>query len=955
MSNEEETNQLSAALDETNVKIEFVMEKGGKYQRAKRTYQKARDSLASGDLRRCTYFTKRALEQIEREYEKFSAEVEEPEEEKEEEEESSEESKAMDDDDNDMSWDEEPEEDESSEETAGMDLPPPPPDMIEEEEEPVVIDEEGEEFFDLADPVDEKPDEKTERVKSSPQDEEDDELFDFGEEDGTEPPDDPKESPESSPEEETEEIFDFDEAQENEYEKEPDERPASPPEEEESGEYFDFAEVESETPHEPEERPETATEEEAEELFDFDETEESKFSHEPEGGPEPSPEEEAEELFDFDETGENESTDEPEERLEADVKEEETDVEFDEPEPGRGSNDVEIDPDLDGIEIVGENIAPPDIEVEENAETVFGGEGDPDGSRKELAPEGEDAFSMHRNEVDSPNFQTKPVELGFSSEEENDTVDRAPSGWFDPNNEDEEGGFGGGGVDIGWDEEDERNETEDELQLSKEIDTVREALESAPSFMDLSEVKKILEDAESKLQSGEQSAAREAIDKCKNDLEVRRKEYKESSERFEKAKEMLKKANEFGVDISPARDLLKQAKEHLNSGEISEMGRLSDKCIEELAEEMMEPLTREKMLDLKTKILEYKNAGINIKSAAEVFNTAGILMKERNFTQVMELAGKSEAMAELSKTEFDLENLLDAMENGFKQLKEKDGSLDDIERDIEMARKLQKDGDLEKAHELAVETEKNLREILEPMVNDKLTRLDSTIEKSEKTIYVNEEKEERELAKDAVDQGNFVEAFNRIATALRNLEESKQNSYPLITLRFADMELKENVWNRAKVILKNTGKAHATGIKVELIGPVVVRRLKPISQLNAKEEKEVEIAVRFDGGGSVPVDVEMTYKSAVDGNEHETRDGLWIDVGPVARKIEKPKGESTGGGDRKGAPVIVPGKISRCKICLGVIKKPSMLYECGCGRKYHKSCITRVEECPSCSLPAQDM
>ncbi|MDP6156645.1 MAG: RING finger protein [Candidatus Thermoplasmatota archaeon] len=346
---------------------------------------------------------------------------------------------------------------------------------------------------------------------------------------------------------------------------------------------------------------------------------------------------------------------------------------------------------------------------------------------------------------------------------------------------------------------------------------------------------------------------------------------------------------------------------------------------------------------------------MNIKSAAEVFNTAGILMKERNFKQVMELAAKSEAMADKSKTEFDLNNLLNAMENGFEQMKEKDDNLTDIGKDIERARELQKDGEMEKAHELAVDTEKNLRKILEPMVEERLNRLDSTIESSEKTIYVNEEKEERDLAKDAVDQGNFVEAFNLIATALRNLDQSKKNSYPLITLRFADMELKENVWNRAKVILKNTGKAHATGIKVELIGPVVVRRLKPISHLNAKEEKEVEIAVRFDGGGSVPVDVEMTYKSAVDGNEHETRDGLWIDVGPVAHKSNKPKHGPTGGEDRKGAPVIVPGKISRCKICLGVIKKPSMLYECGCGRKYHKSCITRVEECPSCSLPAQDM
>ncbi|MDP7265474.1 MAG: hypothetical protein QGH39_07930 [Candidatus Thermoplasmatota archaeon] len=61
----------------------------------------------------------------------------------------------------------------------------------------------------------------------------------------------------------------------------------------------------------------------------------------------------------------------------------------------------------------------------------------PTGSRKELAPEGEDAFPMHpegnvprmqvnfnspeqrghRNAVVSPHFQAKPVGLGFSSKD----------------------------------------------------------------------------------------------------------------------------------------------------------------------------------------------------------------------------------------------------------------------------------------------------------------------------------------------------------------------------------------------------------------------------------------------------------------------------------------------------------------------------------------------------------
>ena len=177
MSKEEEVNQLSAVLDEAKEKIEFVIEKGGKYQRAQRTYQKARDSLASNDLRRCAYFSKRSLEQIEREYEKLSAMEVEPEKE-----ENPEEPEAIQDDGTDMSWDEEQEEDDSSSDDVGIDLPPPPPDMIENVEEPGNIDEGGEEFFDLSEPVKEKPDEKSDKVKSTLREEESNELFDFGEE-----------------------------------------------------------------------------------------------------------------------------------------------------------------------------------------------------------------------------------------------------------------------------------------------------------------------------------------------------------------------------------------------------------------------------------------------------------------------------------------------------------------------------------------------------------------------------------------------------------------------------------------------------------------------------------------------------------------------------------------------------------------------------------------------------
>ena len=572
--------------------------------------------------------------------------------------------------------------------------------------------------------------------------------------------------------------------------------------------------------------------------------------------------------------------------------------------------------DLDDIQVVGEDIE--EAEVEEV-----------------IAP------------PEEPNFEMDPQGVEFIED-----VPGPPEVYDEV--EDEVERHGTMGFDVGWDEEEQEEEgtgfeADVVRELTEEIERIREDVGSAPTFLDISEVESLLKMAEAKHQESDYPGAQELVQKSARKLDALRKDYEEASKRFEKAKKMLKKANKLGVKIGVGKELLKEAKERLDAGELEEMKELSGRCIEELEREMLEPITREKMLALKAKILQYKGKGVDIKSAAEVFNTAGILMKERNFKQVLNLAEKSEAMAEKGKKQFDLANSLSTIEKGIDQMKDTNPEIAEIGEDVDKVRSLQKEGELTKAHDLTLKIEGRFREILEPVVNGQLKELDVKIEESEHAIYINEEKEERQLAIDALDKGDFLDAFNHITTALKSIDETKKNSYPLITLRFVDGELKENVWNRAKVILKNTGKAHAKGIKVELIGPVVVRRLRPVAQLNAKEERGIEIAVKFDGGGSVPVDVEMTYKSAIDGNEHESRDGLWIEVGHVLHKGKK--AETAGGREPS---VISPGKSTRCKICLGVIKGHSKLYECGCGRTYHTSCIRRTLECPSCGLQFQD-
>lgn len=45
----------------------------------------------------------------------------------------------------------------------------------------------------------------------------------------------------------------------------------------------------------------------------------------------------------------------------------------------------------------------------------------------------------------------------------------------------------------------------------------------------------------------------------------------------------------------------------------------------------------------------------------------------------------------------------------------------------------------------------------------------------------------------------------------------------------------------------------------------------------------------------------------------------------------------------------------RCHICLGTIKLNVPMVQCECGKTFHESCARRVNECPNCGRPVNEM
>lgn len=493
----------------------------------------------------------------------------------------------------------------------------------------------------------------------------------------------------------------------------------------------------------------------------------------------------------------------------------------------------------------------------------------------------------------------------------------------------------------------------EKTKLEETLENIRERIERLPATLDMNELNNWLKRTEESIRFQDFNNAWRRMNKSKKLLEEKEIEIDSLKELFRETNELLRKTRELGLKVGNADAAFENTLALFEEGHINKTRDHCKEIISHLNGIVDGHECREIMLELKERIIDMKKQGIDIIQAAEIFNNAGELMKEKNYGMVKELARESQKLARESELKYFIQNNLTYVEDSLKKLKEHDIEPGHIEENIIKVNLFMGENSLEEANELASTLKDGLNEEIEPKLDKRISELNELVKKNEGSIYVKEELEELEITNELRDKGKIVESFIHISSALKNFELTRENCYPLIDFKFADNKLIENVWNRASAIIKNTGKAHAKNINIRLIGPIEIRRLNNIPELNAKESMEMEVAIKFDGGGSVPVDIELSYKSKLDEEVYESRDGLWIEVG-TGRVQHQDNARANSASSETAGAIFKPKRATRCKICLGIIKPSSKLYECGCGRNYHATCIERVGECPSCELEVQE-
>ncbi len=133
-----------------------------------------------------------------------------------------------------------------------------------------------------------------------------------------------------------------------------------------------------------------------------------------------------------------------------------------------------------------------------------------------------------------------------------------------------------------------------------------------------------------------------------------------------------------------------------------------------------------------------------------------------------------------------------------------------------------------------------------------------------------------EDAKYAMEDNDYEDALLCARKATDTLEKIKTAARPRLSIGFASNTFQSGVWNRCKLNITNSGKAHAKNVELTFSGSVEVMRLQRIPLLKAGERKIVEMAMRSEELGEIPLDMEISYYRHYDDAKYQAVGVKWV-------------------------------------------------------------------------------
>lgn len=314
--------------------------------------------------------------------------------------------------------------------------------------------------------------------------------------------------------------------------------------------------------------------------------------------------------------------------------------------------------------------------------------------------------------------------------------------------------------------------------------------------------------------------------KTKNLVEKLRLKHTNAIEHYNLTKEKLKKASKKGVDITEPNRRLKEAKQAFEDGEYDVLMETCDQALDLLEEE------KEKAKEDMTKKEKAREA---LESAKDAMETA----KEQklNIQRQERLFNEAEKQMDTGNEDMAVENAELIIEQ-IEELKSQSTSLEE--------------------------------EILE--ITNQVDEFKAFMDMSKSLKLL----EQTSKAFEDNDFENVSELLNQVKD---QIERTKTVSRPRISIGFSNKQFQSGVWNRCKLTITNSGKAHAKNVELVFSGTIEVMRIRRLPVLKAGERKTVEIGLRSNDVGELPLDMEITYYRHYDDAKYQAQGVKWVKFG----------------------------------------------------------------------------
>jgi hypothetical protein len=498
---------------------------------------------------------------------------------------------------------------------------------------------------------------------------------------------------------------------------------------------------------------------------------------------------------------------------------------------------------------------------------------------------------------------------------------------------------------------------------------LKKAEEQLKYFQDrglkLNEIENLVLAANNAIRERKREQTFQAINKLGELLKEIEKHSSEYLEHIGKCNKWIELAQNLKIEINDSIDLKSSAENDYISENFEAAISKAKDCKQQLNDSLFLFITDEIKL-LYNQIKELPSQVIQSKNFQKMFDDADTAIKENDFNlawiitkQLREDSNKLFApylkkIQEVAKDKIiEFQNdIEDAKKQGadLEDAKEVFAELIDRMKKAQLISEFKEIIDYTAAGNSALARALRRKERMESQSKDIKVQLDKTLaDFDDLKEYCAIPSSVKELVKSA--QNNF--SNNKFDAVKENLDicnvkldKLRIASEPKIELHIQTESLRADLWNRTKITISNKGLACASNIELKFTGPIQIRRMPILENLDYNQTRTFEVGMKPEGAGSVPIDVDIDFKRPWDNKEYHDRQELWLDVLPAhsgAPGVGVPPGQATT--FRKSTTE------TNCIFCHSEIKKSEPIFKCNCGTIYHLGCITDLERCINCESP----